>query len=170
MLGGGLTGRLNKTLREKRGLTYHAGSFMGNVLPVWAVWTFGGTEQVSGLLSGIPEVVQSYKKEKLSKTEIKESKEKLMTSFKTDMELPEDSLDKRLSYQLFDRNPEFLNQYPTLLGQIQPKAIQNFISQKLNLQSAHLYLMGDKSQLLPILVKNGFPSESIAIVEVGEIL
>jgi zinc protease len=168
-LGGGLHGRLGKVLRSERGLTYHAGSnFSSTLMPYWLVWTFGGLEQTKPLLTGVPEVIEAYKKSSLSAEDLKESKARLMNSFQTGMELPKDRLMMKGWFYANGLPTDLAERFPKNLAKVDLKNLATF-RQNLQSKTAAVYVMGDKAKVLPMLEAIGTNKDKVRIVPVSEI-
>lgn len=168
LLGGGLHGRLGQTLRSARGLTYGVNSGTSPYLSNWAVYTFGGNEQIGPLVQGVLEVVNQFKNEKLSATEIEEAKERLLTSFKSNTELPFDRMSYRVGYFVSGLDQKYVDRYERLLKSASIRGVSK-LKNRLNSENGALYLMGDKEVLLTALEKNGIKRDAVRIVEVSEI-
>lgn len=167
ILGGGLTGRLATLLREKRGLTYHAGSSLHFSLPAWDIWTFGITANVEKLMAGVDEVLARFHQGSFTAREVKEAKMQVLTSFLQDQELPQDRLVERIRYGLFGRDPAFLSHYPAAIEAVSVASIRQFLKQKhFSSQDGRIYLMGDEKALLPILKKRHFSKEQVKVVSI----
>jgi predicted Zn-dependent peptidase len=169
LLGGGLHGRLGKTLRSERGLTYSASSgFSSTLLPYWLAWTFGGLEQTKPLLAGVPEVIAAYKKAEITQEELSESKARLLNNFKTGTELPKDRLSMQGWYYGNGLPYYILDRYPKRLQQASMKTVGAF-RKALQSQSVAIYVMGDKSKVLPMLEAVGIEKDQVKVVPVAEI-
>ncbi|MGZ5280162.1 MAG: M16 family metallopeptidase [Pseudobdellovibrionaceae bacterium] len=168
-LGGGLHGQLGKVLRGERGLTYGASSaFSSSQLPYWLVWTFGGLDKTPGLLTGVPEVVDKYKTVALTTEQLKESKARILNSFKTSTELPKDRLALMGWYYGNGLPTDLVERFPKYLNQVDMKAVNAF-RKALQTKVASVYMMGDKDKVLPMLESIGVKKESVRIVPVNEI-
>lgn len=170
VMGGGLTGRLGDTLRTKRGLTYHASSRFARSQPYWIVYSFAGDEQLPPLLTGIPEVINAFKEEKLEGKEVLENIRKKVTAFKDENELPLERLMQRIHYRLYGWDPAFLEKFPDHLEAVTPADVEAFADKKISLEGGYLFLMGDKAKLEKALEKAGLPATGIKVVEVDQIL
>ena len=168
ILGGGLTGRLGKTLRKERGLTYHASSFVGQ--PGWMIYTFGGDEQVEGLLKGSAEVVSAFKKEKLTDSEIAETKATLDNKHRQRFELPGDVLIEKIRLRLFGRDDGFVEKYQSMLTKVSPSDVKKFVTSKLNTESGMLVMMGDAEKLKKTLAKAGYDASKATVIEVDQVM
>ena len=169
ILGGGLSSRLGKTLRVERGLTYHASSFVGSKLPVWGVYTFGGLFQTEDLLKGIDEVVEKFKAEKVPESDIREAVESAVTGHLESTELPSDRLFEKIRYRLYGLDVSFFENYLVNVSAVNAERVQAFQQKKVITQGGHLYIMGDKTKLLPILKKLGHAEKNVRVVEVSDI-
>ena len=168
ILGGGLTGRLGKTLRKERGLTYHASSFVGQ--PGWMIYTFGGDEQVEGLLKGSAEVVAAFKKEKLVNSEIEETKATLDNKHRQRFELPGDVLMEKIRLRLFGRDDGFVEKYQGMLSKVSAGDVKSFVNSKINTESGLLVMMGDADKLKKTLTKAGFDASKATVIEIDQVM
>lgn len=168
VLGGGLAGRLGKTLRKERGLTYHAGSYVTQ--PGWMIYTFGGDEQVEPLLKGALEVVAAFKKETLDKTEIAEVKSTLDNKHRQRFELPSDVLKEKIRLRLFARDESFVDKYQDHLRGVSVSDVQAFAAKKINTESGLLVLMGDAAKLRGSLQKAGYSPDKVEVIEVDQVM
>lgn len=168
LLGGGMSGRLGKTLRKERGLTYHAGSFVSQ--PGWMIYTFGGNDQVEGLLKGAKEVVASFKKEKLTEVEIAEIKSTMDNKHRQRFELPGDLLMEKIKLRLFNRDEAFIDKYQEMLKNVSLKEVQGFVSKKIKMEQGQLFLMGDATVLKTALKKAGYDPAKASVVEIDQVM
>lgn len=168
LLGGGMSGRLGKTLRKERGLTYHAGSFVSQ--PGWMIYTFGGDDQVVGLLNGTKEVVAGFKSEKLSDQEVAEVKSTMDNKYRQNYELPGDVLLEKIKLRLFSRDEQFISKYQDLLKSVSLKDVRGFVSKKINTSHGQLFLMGDATKLKAALKKAGFDPTKAGVVGIDQVM
>ncbi|MBI3554864.1 MAG: insulinase family protein [Deltaproteobacteria bacterium] len=169
ILGGGLTGRLGDVLRTKRGLTYHASASRNSQGLYWTAYSFGGNLQTLGLLKGIPEIIETFRNDKLAGSEVADAIEKRTTSFKSSTELARDRLFERIRFKAYGFNVNFLKTYLVNLKKVQPAQATRYARQKINPQGGYLYLMGDKAKLLPLLESAGYNVKKVKVVEVSEL-
>ena len=168
-LGGGLHGDLGRVLRSERGLTYGAmSSFSSSGSPYWVAWTFGGLEQAKGLLTGVPEVIGKYVKAKLKPNALAESKSRLLNDYKTENELVADRLGKRAWFYSNGYQPGDADQFEKYLKNVKLLEANKFRS-SLQSQVAAVYIMGDKSKIVPILEAMQVPTAEIKIIEISDI-
>jgi len=167
ILGGGLTGDLGRILRVERGLTYHASSFVGSRLPVWGVYTFGGLFQTQDLLAGVLEVVEKFRTRALTEQEVALAKESARTDFQSGFELPSDRVFERIRYRLYGLDEKFLDTWLDGLAQVDLTRVNTFVKNKVTREGGHLYIMGDKTKVTPILQKVGITD--ISAVSLGDI-
>lgn len=170
ILGGGLNGRLGDILRTQRGLTYTASSFLGRSLPVWGVYTFGGVDQTLGLLTGVGEVINGFKKETLKISELNEARMSKESDFKESFELPLDKILEQIRYRVMGLNPKFLETYIANLLKADLKQVKTFIDKKVTLKDGRLYMVGDKEVVLPLLEKFGVSKSKVRVLEIDQIL
>lgn len=167
MLGGGLSGRLGKVLRTQRGLTYHAGS--GIRRDYWYVYTFGANKQVLPLLNGISEVIESFQMERLTESELYETKLKLATRYKRALELPSDRLEDRIGNFIMGFDQSFFDDYIDHVNDVTLTGVSAWIDERLSFSGAAIYIMGDKEKMVPVIEQYGIPQKDITIVEISDI-
>lgn len=169
ILGGGLHGRLSRTLRTERGLTYTAMSwFSSTTLPFWMAWTFGGIEQTRSLLTDVPEVVGQYVKTKPTAAEIAESKARIINEYKTDTELPKDRLKEQGWFYANGFDPAYADVFIAELMKANVLGVNKFGS-SLQSKVSSIYIVGDKEKILPILELNKVAKNEVRIIEMSEI-
>lgn len=169
LLGGGMTGKLGEVLRVQRGLTYGASSYASQNTPIWYISTFGGDQQIKGLLEGINEVIANFKKSQFTPQEVDQAKMEIESDWRSEIELPQDKLMKKIKLKLFGLNPLFVDQFSNYLSSIKSSDIQLFTAHKINMNNGYLYLMGDKNKILPILKELGFNEAEVKLVEMKDL-
>jgi predicted Zn-dependent peptidase len=156
ILGGGLTGKLGKVLREERGLTYHVSTHYGKNLPVWYVYSFAGNQQIAPLLQGIQEVLGNFVKSSISADDVKNTQKELTTEYREGNELPLDTLKTKIYYSLYNLNyPNYLN-YEKDLQSKNVNDVNEAVKKFVRFEGGTLYLMGDKKVLQPMIEKLGW--------------
>lgn len=169
ILGGGLTGRLGETLRTKRGLTYHAGSYV--LAPFgWMVYTFGGNQEIAKLLTGVTEVVDKFTKESLKNLEIRLAAQSQKTRFRQQYELPLDRLMAKISEQMKGANPEYIDHIDGYLSGISEASVKKFVAKRISTKKGKLYLVGDAKVLKKALAKAGYNTKVLKITKIDNIL
>jgi len=169
VMGGGLSGRLGKTLRTERGLTYHASSGYSPTLPMWVVYSFAGDEQLPQLLAGIPEVIEAFRGEDLTAKEIEENAQKMTTDFKNGRELALQRLMERVQYRIRGWDTRHIETYLDNLAAVTPDAIESFADRKIENAGGYLFLMGDATKVGKAIEDSGLPATSVKIIQMDEI-
>jgi zinc protease len=169
ILGGGVTGRLGDALRNRRGLTYHAGTFLFSGLPMWAVWTFGGLEQTPALIKGVAEVIAAFRKEKLTAIEVREAVSRSITRFRADQELPAERLFERARFRRLGLDPTSLDRHERALAAVDAAAVHAFAARQIDARGGHLYVMGDRTKLTPLLEKLLPPEGKLRVRSLADI-
>jgi len=169
LLGGGSSGRLGKTLREERGLTYHASSTISSSGLYWILYSFAGLEQTAPLLKGADEVLHAFKKEKIKESEVRLALQSRETAIKSQIELPGDRLLAQLDLRMRGLDPSFVDKQVSYLSQVNAKAVKSFIDNKVHTEGGYLYLMGDREKILPALKLAGYDSASVAVLTLSDI-
>lgn len=164
-LGGGLHSDLGRILRGERGLTYGvAANMSSNILPFWWVWSFAGSQHVKELLKGIPEVIQKFKERKMTGEQIADAKMRIKNGFLSNSETSKDRLLIRNWYIANGYSTAIYEQYLNRLASVSLEQVEKFKS-RLQSNSYQLYLMGDKSVLMPILKELGYQEAQIHVSE-----
>ena len=170
LLGGGMQSSLFKVLRAERGLTYSAGAGTGENLGFWTVASFASTDKIGKLMSGINEVVTNQSKVVVDKAEADLVKGDLLTEWRESRELPSDRLSSDVTAKVFDRDPKFQETMDQWIAKTPESAITAKEKEYFNLKDAYVYVMGDKTKLLPILKTLGYKDKEVKVVEVAGIL
>jgi zinc protease len=159
--GGGLTGRLGMTLREQRGLTYHASSNYGRYLPSWYIYSFAGSKQLEPLLKGVIEVKNASAMAKVTSIELANIKSTLAADFKQSYELPMDDLGLEAYADLFDLDVKAIRRFPASVVTVSESELEAYKSKLLSNNDYSLYIMGDKTVILPILKSLGYANVEV---------
>ena len=150
ILGGGSQGRLGKALREERGLTYHAGSYIRRLNKdqcYWMIYTFGKSEFVPKLLKGIPEIFGIFKKTGVTKIELVNAKNEIITTVKKSYELPKDELNYKVRSFLFGFPENGIELFKKNVKEVTLAEVNKFIKTSIDLKKAQKFIMGDKKNI-----------------------
>jgi zinc protease len=170
ILGEGVSSRLNDTLRTRRGLTYHAGTFLVTGVPMWMAWTFGGAKEAPALLQGVPEVIAAFRKERLRRADVEQAAARRIARWKEELELPADRLARQVKLRLFGLDPGHLTRHEAALAAVTAPAVQAFVRQRIDLRGGYLYVMGDRARLAPLLEKLTSPGAPLRVLQVRDVL
>lgn len=167
-LGGGMQGSLFRELREKRGLTYSAGSGIGEDLGFWTVVSFASTDKLGKLMSGIDEVVNAQAKVTLDKQTVDFLKSDALSSWKENRELPVDRLVSSIGTLIYDRDAAFQEAEDEHIANALEADINAAAKKYFTTKDAFIYVMGDKTKVLPVLKTLGH--KDVRVVEQNQIL
>lgn len=170
LLGGGMQSSLFKVLRGERGLTYSAGAGTGENLGFLTVASFASTDKLGKLMSGIDEVVTKQSKVVVDKAEADLVKGDLLTEWRESRELPSDRLSGHVTAKIFDRDPKFEETLDQWIAKTPESLITAKEKEFFILKDAYVYVMGDKTKLLPILKALGYKDKELKVIEPATIL
>lgn len=168
-LGSGMQSSLFKVLREERGLTYSAGSGISENLGMWAVVSFASTDKLGKLLTGIDEVVNAQAKSVIDQAQATLLKGDALTQWKESRELPSDRLMETLSARIYGRNLEFIQNEDDWITKSSDADITRLGKTYFSLKNGALYVMGDKTKLMPVFKSLGYKEKDVRVVELPSV-
>lgn len=169
-LGDGMQGALFRVLREQRGLTYSAGSGVGENLGYWTVVSFASTDKLGKLMSGIDEVVSGQAKAKIDAHTAELLKTDALTKWKENRELPADRLMNVLENRIYSRDLAFQEAEDEYIAKASEADITKAGQQYFSVKDAYIYVMGDKTKLLPVFKSLGYKDKDVRVVEPNQVL
>lgn len=170
LLGGGMQSSLFRVLRAERGLTYSAGAGVNENLGYWSVASFASTDKLGKLMSGVKEVVTAQSKVVVDKANADLVKGDMLTQWKESRELPSDRLSSDVSAKIYGRDASFDEALDQWIAKTPESAITAAQKQYFDLKDAYVYVMGDKTKLLPILKTLGYKANEVKVVEPSTVL
>ncbi len=169
ILGGGLGGDLNKTLRVERGLTYGAYSRLSSQnFPIWYISTFGGLQQTKPLLKGIDEVLSKFVSSPSEKEAFDSAVEITLNAFQASRELALDRMSSQAFHYANDLDYKVIQNFPQKISNIKKDSMESFKTQ-LQIKNAAYYLMGNQVFLKKVLMELGVKASDIRVVNSAEI-
>ncbi|MES2746074.1 MAG: insulinase family protein [Bdellovibrionota bacterium] len=167
-LGEGMQGSLFKVLREQRGLTYSAGSGISDNLGYIGVSSFASTDKLANLMKGIDEVVAQQSTVVIDKPTAELLKGDALTKFKESRELPGDRLVQVINARIYGRDLNFSEKEDEYIAKASEADITRLGKEFFSVKDASIYIMGDKTKLLPVLKGLGF--KDVRVVEPAAVL
>lgn len=170
LLGGGMQSSLFRVLRGERGLTYSAGAGVNDNLGYLTVASFASTDKLGKLMSGVSEVVSAQAKVVVDKSNADLVKGDMLTEWKESRELPSDRLSSDVAAKIYGRDPSFEETLDQWIAKTPETALTAAEQKYFDLKNAYVYVMGDKTKLLPILKTLGYKTNEIKVVEPAAVL
>lgn len=170
LLGGSVQSALFKVLRIERGLTYSVSSSVREDLGYWRIHSFATTDKLASLMTGIEEVVKAQARVKVDGEMSQLIKAELLTYWKNSRELPSDRLRSVLSTKIYGRDLEFQETMDQWITKAPTSTITKIGRKYFNLDTAKIYIMGDKDKLGPILKAQGYKEKEIKIIDPASFL
>ncbi len=168
-LGSGMQSSLFRVLREERGLTYSAGSGVSENVGLFTVVSFASTDKIGKLLSGIDEVVNAQAKVVTDATQAGLLKTDALTQWKEGRELPVDLLSDTVASRIYGRNLDFIEKEDEWISKAKPEDITRLGKSFFSTKDATIYVMGDKTKLIPVLSGLGFKGADVRVVELSSV-
>lgn len=165
LLGDGMQSSLFRVLREQRGLTYSAGSGLNENVGVWVVVSFATTDKLGKLMSGIEEVVNEQAKVVVDKNAADLIKLDELTKWKEGRELPADRLSESIGARIYGRDLAFEQGKDAWIEKATEADITRMGKEYFTLKEAYIYVMGDKTKLLPVFKGLGYKTSDVKVVD-----
>ncbi len=170
ILGGGISSRLGKELREEKGLTYGVFSYALLQAPAWGIWTFGGDKQIKDLLVGIKNIKEKFLQEKIKSEELKQYIEKRILRMKSEFELDRDFMVRKIIYTSQGWDTKFLEDYTKNILSVTPDQVETARQELMkNPENMRLYMMGNYQVLEPVLLESGYKKEEIETIKLENV-
>lgn len=167
VLGGGLSGRLMKSLRTEQGLTYGIGASLSGSLPMWGYRTFGTRENLQALITGSEAIIEKFCAEGITEQEFQESKKQIEVSFREGIEMPSDMLAMVIKQTLYHHDPAYFVHFLDHLKTTTREDVQKFAQKTLHTKNGRLYLIGNSKELLPLLKSMGYSEDAITVLDIN---
>jgi zinc protease len=147
ILGGSAGGRLNRTLRVERGLTYGA---YATIVPRRGPGSFFATtdtrtEKTAEALRLVFEEIDKLRTVDVPPQELTDAKSFIIGSFPLNIEVPSDLATRLVTVFLYDLGDDYLKTYRDRLANISEKNVQKASNEKLSGQNAVAVLVGNAS-------------------------
>lgn len=165
---GGSGGALYDELRAKKGLTYGAFAGQNGLMKRSVVYTFASNDNIAELLSEVLPTIEIFKTSDITSRAIKESKAKLISTYRQSLELPKDELFEEVRIRLYDLDSTFVKNYEANIQSVTKPQIKKFSQKHMTFNRASLYLMGD-AKILSAAAKKVKLDGKIRVVELDEI-
>ena len=168
-LGSGMQSSLFRVLREERGLTYSAGSGISENLGMWTIVSFASTDKLGKLLSGIGEVVSAQAKLVIDQPQAALLKADALTQWKESRELPSDRLLETLGARIYGRDLSFIQKEDEWIAKAQEADITRLGKSYFSVKDASIYVMGDRTKLMPVFKSLGYQDKDVRVVELSSV-
>lgn len=167
VLGGGSSARLNQEVRDKRGLSYGAGSgFAKAVQPgSFQASTFTKTESTTQVLEVILDSLRDLEKTPVPAAELEARKTYLSGVFPMQIETPEGIAGKVLEAMKYGLGREYIESYRGRIDAVTAEQVRSFAERRIHPESALIVVVGNASAFLPDLQKKLGQAEVIPYKE-----
>jgi len=147
ILGGSAGGRLNRTLRVERGLTYGA---YATIVPRRGPGSFYSTtdtrtEKTDEALGLVFEEIDKLRTVDVPPQELQDAKSFIIGSFPLNIEVPSDLATRLVTVFLYDLGDDYLKTYRDRLANISEKNVQKAADEKVSSQNVVAVLVGNAS-------------------------
>jgi predicted Zn-dependent peptidase len=147
ILGGSAGGRLNRTLRVERGLTYGA---YATIVPRRGPGSFYSTtdtrtEKTDEALGLVFEEIDKLRTVDVPPQELQDAKSFIIGSFPLNIEVPSDLATRLVTVFLYDLGDDYLKTYRDRLANISEKNVQKAANEKVSSQNVVAVLVGNAS-------------------------
>jgi zinc protease len=164
VLGGSAGGRLNKSLRVERGLTYGA---YATIIPRRGPGTFYSvtdtrTEKTAEAVNLILEEIRTFQDNEVPAQELNDAKSYIIGSFPLSIEVPSDLATRLTTVFLYELGDDYLATYRDRLAAVSGQDVLRVAKQKISAENLAIILVGNAqafakdieglgtSQVLPI--------------------
>jgi zinc protease len=167
VVGGGSTSRLYQEVRNKRGLSYGAGSsFTKAVQPgAYQASTFTKTESTVQTVEVMLETLRALNKTPVPAAELEARKTYLSGVFPLEIETPQGIAGKVLEALKYGLGREYIESYRGRIDAVTPEQVRSFAERRIQPDSALIVIVGNASAFLPELQTKLGPAEVIPYKE-----
>jgi zinc protease len=148
VLGGSGSGRLNRTLRVERGLTYGA---YATIVPRRGPGSFYSTtdtrtEKTAEALKLVLDEIEKLRTMDLPMQELQDAKSFIIGSFPLTIEVPNDLATRFTNVFLYDLGDDYLKTYRDRLAEVSEKDVQRAAREKISAENVAAVLVGNAAQ------------------------
>ncbi|MBI3667486.1 MAG: insulinase family protein, partial [Acidobacteria bacterium] len=157
VVGDGPAARLFINLREEKGYTYGAYSFLvARKYPgPWRAVGNMRTDATDGAMTEFFNEIRRIRDQSVPEAELEEAKRSVVASFALSIEDPTDVLDYALTRKIYDLPPDYWDTYPARIMAVTAKEVQQVARQYLNPDAVQVVAVGDGSKIKAVLEKYG---------------
>lgn len=167
VLGGGSSARLNQEVRDKRGLSYGAGSGFTKAFQPgsFQASTFTKTESTVQALEVILDTLRALEKTLVPTAELDARKTYLSGVFPLQIETPEGIAAKVLEALKYGLGRDYIESYRGRIDAVTAEQVRSFAERRIHPESALVVVVGNASAFLPDLQKKLGQAEVIPYQE-----
>jgi zinc protease len=167
ILGGSAGGRLNRTLRVERGLTYGA---YATIVPRRGPGSFYSTtdtrtEKTSEALKLVFDEIEKLRAGDVPPQELQDAKSFIIGSFPLNIEVPSDLASRLVTVFLFDLGDDYLKTYRDRLAEISEADVKRAAAERISGQNTVAVLVGNgaqfKSSVEPLGIVEVIPIDKV---------
>ncbi len=157
IVGGGPAGRLFVNLREAKGFTYSAYSFLiaGNYAGPWLAYISNRTDVTNDATTELIKEIQRIRDEKVPESELEECKRSLIAAFALSLEQPSRLLSYAMMIKEYNLPADYWDTYPTKMMQLTSEQVQGAARKYINMDTLQMAAVGDASKIKSVLEKFG---------------
>jgi zinc protease len=157
IVGGGPASRLFVNLREAKGFTYGAYSFLvaGNYAGPWLAYISNRTDVTNDATTELIKEIQRIRDEKVPESELEECKRSLIAAFALSLEQPSRLLSYAMMIKEYNLPADYWDTYPTKMMQLTSEQVQRVARKYINMDTLQMAAVGDASKIKSVLEKFG---------------
>lgn len=157
ILGGGPAARLFLDLREEKGYTYGAYSYLRpDIYPgPWIASTEVRTAVTDGSMKALMDEFKRIRDEAVPNEELDESRRSIVASFALSLEQPSMLLHAWLTVDYYKLSQDYWDQYPEEVAKVTPQVVQETAKKYIDLDHLQVVCVGNGKQIKDVLKKYG---------------
>lgn len=159
-IGGMFTARINQLLREDKGWTYGAWSWLSyNYLPgTFNMSSSIVTEHTAASIREVVRILRSSKSETpITQSELDRAKGDLLGTFPLRFEKPAFAINSQLRIMRYQLPEDWITNYEQRIGSIDLKTAQAAWNEHIDPETLYILIVGDKAAINPSLLELGYP-------------
>ena len=159
-IGGMFTARINQLLREEKGWTYGAWSWLShNYMPgTFNMSSSIVTKHTADSIREVVRILRSSKSEQpITQAELDRAKGDLIGTFPLRFEKPAFSINSQLRILRYDLPKDWITGYEQRIASIDLQTTQNAWNDHIDPETLHILIVGDKNSIQPSLLELGYP-------------
>ncbi|TAM80666.1 MAG: insulinase family protein [Acidobacteria bacterium] len=157
ILGGGPAARLFLDLREEKGYTYGAYSYMTpDIYPgPWIASTEVRTAVTDGSMQALMDEFRKIRNEDVPEKELDEAQRAIVSSFALSLESPTTLLRSWLTVDYYKLSPDYWDQYPEDVAKVTPQVVKETAQKYIDLDHLQVVCVGSGKDIKDVLKKYG---------------
>ncbi len=143
IFGGTFTARLNSEVRDKRGLSYGAYSYLDadHYAGTFSLWTFPAAEDGMKTISLVLDLLETLRREPLTQEEVTFAKKYLVNSFAFRLDSPEKILEEVIEAEIEGRGLEDLDTYVARMDAVTLAQVQSAVERHISPENLLLVML-----------------------------